>query len=553
MSDSNLSSPSSANKKHSYASILDYLESKDPFMRELIDLLQLESLFKSRSRVGVVFLNPVNTDWRAKAKSYIDTENTSELSDLAESLGACILHDNLKTISEFKQKHDDIPNSLGNILEIDLDASRGNTLKLKNSQTTIVLDPDFVDGSKLKNISVYRLVGDLPTIKSPPSQYKYLKSSSKKKKNQQEDEKNNLEMEMRNDCSLRYEIIREIESEYANYLKNNNKSVISPYIDALLSIYSYIKTTDENNIQEYIFNRILPIVSFSMLDIYLILEPFKTTKYYEQRLLPAFLIKEWDEWRKTHNFDAKRALDNLLDDLKTYNNGVEILMLLDLIDDKRTKILKLDLTNKIINSVYDLYNTLTAKNEISSAGNNKRLFNKYWHMIYSQHAYRKLAEDELRYYVFTRVRQLEDNLDYDRISYQKLLRDIQYVLSQDEPKKEKLLMLNDKLLSSGISSKAFVNDVKLFIKSVFFMFMPLSLIDSEQLPFEMTATKPSIKDEYVYNPLFMMITYLKTQLNTTMKKNFDHKQITEILNMIIANPDNLDPEIKQIIEKIKNK
>ena len=146
------------------------------------------------------------------------------------------------------------------------------------------------------------------------------------------------------------------------------------------------------------------------------------------------------------------------------------------------------------------------------------------------------------------------------MGYQQILREINNVLGQEEPyKKERLTLLNSYLLASSIAPKERMNDIRIFVKSVFFMYIPAIPKNEKDLPFDIVASNPTHKDEYVFNPLYHLVSLHKLRITIMMGSNttslsprtaLDHRQIVESLSSIAENPDSIkDPEIKASIEK----
>jgi len=539
-------------RKQRYDSILSYLESTDEFMYKVIDLLGLSRLFKARSKIGIVFLNPQSTEWREKVQSYIDAEDVDKLNDISESLASCVLYDNLRNFNDFKNHADDIPNANGRVLSLDLDKSRGSSLKII-SAGTIVADPNFIDGSKTQIYSVYKLNGDLPPCNTPETQNKYTKITNGRKKSDKEAELQQQKIkDMEQELIIRSDLVNEIVHNYWQNLRNAKKlgkpMTLSPYVESVLSLYYYIRNyADESEIKDILYARILPIISFTVLDVFLIFEPYKQSSDTTPFLLNGPLLRQWIEWRERSTYNINTAFDILLNDIKQNNETMRTQDLLEYIDDRRNNIASLPTSSRFIDEIYKMYDSVCASNTL----NKLPVFTNYWHNIYKNNPTRKMAEDELRFDVFFRCMSLENSYnDVPIIAYKSIINDISRVLSSNWSR-EKLNLLNKPALANDLTQKQRYKNINMFLHSMFFMYQVVGNTPEESFPFDISASPESQKEGKIYNPFSNLITNHRARINIHNIK-YDQRQIAELLNTIAENPDNVDPDIRSILDKIKN-
>ena len=155
-----------------YPRILDYLEAHHKEVYDLIDDLAMHSSLTPKRGGSITFLLP-DKKYILKIKKMILSETPEDATDM---MGSLILLDLFESPSDFSNKQDDIPNSLGK--KITIKNVSANKVDIDDGELTI--DPDFKPfnrqgSSKRGNIAVWHLVGEVNYAHAGKSAFKYQK------------------------------------------------------------------------------------------------------------------------------------------------------------------------------------------------------------------------------------------------------------------------------------------------------------------------------------------------------------------------------------------
>jgi hypothetical protein len=140
-------------KPKKFCRLTKYLEVIDKDLHQTLDDLCLFSLFRTRGTRGVTFLYPSDKVYR---KKIIDLAYSNTPEKAIDMIKALVIMDYLPNPLDFKNKKDDIPNSLRKKLEVD-DAD-STTVKLKGG-LKLVLATDFKPMRSDEQVCVYKLSG----------------------------------------------------------------------------------------------------------------------------------------------------------------------------------------------------------------------------------------------------------------------------------------------------------------------------------------------------------------------------------------------------------
>lgn len=136
-----------------FCRLTKYLENIDKNLYQTFDDLCLFSLFSTRGGRGVTFLYPSDASYRKKIINLAYSNTPEKAVDMLKSL---VIMDYLPKPVDFKNKKDDIPNSLRKKLEVD-DAD-AKEVKLKGG-LKLVLDTGFTPLRSDDPVVVYKLSG----------------------------------------------------------------------------------------------------------------------------------------------------------------------------------------------------------------------------------------------------------------------------------------------------------------------------------------------------------------------------------------------------------
>lgn len=560
----------------SYRSILDYLEDNDPEMYDFIHATANDTIFSSRGKVGITFLNPIDSKWREQIRDIIDSGDVDKIGELSEVLSAHVIEDVFKHPGEFKTRADDIPNALGQ--RIPIDTVKSNTVEVvikgggqRGTNLVARLDTNFVDGSKRENLCVYRLVGGVLSTNLEPATHKYVRkqldeiSDAKKRGEKPINARQHETFEA--DRALRLEICSEVEflyNKHRDLLNRRSSSVssIDPYIETVFSLINYVLTsTDPATIAEILVSRMLPLISFTVADFYLFIEPYRVVTSSNEYLVPSYIIKEWNAARPS--FDAKRVYDSIMslcaksvvDKVSSgavMGNRAALYGVIE--ENRRTLLTRVNNPRQFPTKILECYANLSTNNAISnnSARASLPVYGDFLAAAYRADPYRKALEDEMRYITYLRFEQLNAEHPYDKSNYH-LLKNIirEYLSGPSTTTKDRLKMLNIGLMTNSISPNERVSEIRTFINSTMFLFVPLTESDLAYFSNDVVMRPPPNKLDF-YNPLRLILRRLNLTVGKVREpiKNMTNNQTVELLNTLGDNMDNLDPEVRTALEKL---
>lgn len=478
-----------------YARILDYIEDVDPELSTAISNCCADFLFNPSGKPGITFLMPTRGgNFRKKLLklSLGDSEDRAKASDIISCL---VLPDCIASVDDFKGKYDDIPNSIGKTLEIDLMKSGGNYIILKTG-ATIRYDTRFRDGSKKGNLNVFIVDGEV-AVETPQAKFKYTNTSrtSRRRNNKKEEDAVNKKAEeeeknFRSAKKLRAKIAVETEALFKLNYKNGSRvageisleggkkdyryAIKNVYLERVLSLVNYVLDyCSEKIIQNVFFGKMLPLISYDNIDFYLFIEPANTNGKY---LIPTEIIERW--YKSSPSFSMSKVLKRLDKYIKEYNDKIskDFKKLTDAVDDVRDTILKtLQHRSKDISGViFKQYEALIKGNAIKGQDDYiENVFPEPLLRHYREFPYKKIMEDELRYI----THRMFDDLDKRSFNIDADLDEIiNKIIShtKDYSSKSSVRLLSPGSLEDWIQPQEKVNTILCFLNSSYFMHLPMS-------------------------------------------------------------------------------
>lgn len=455
------------------------MEDYDFELYSLIEKFCLEYLFNLKGKPGITFLLPPvsNKEYRKKLFSYAngDEDQKTIAEDMIKSL---IINDNIKTPEMFRAKSDDIPNMLGQIIQVDNKKTTFNTIRLEGGAK---LEPDktFALLCKKNNLNIFLLLkGEIP-LDAPPAKYKYVKSkTSSRKKPKETDQKDgktdlfSIEQKKTN-STIRRKIATEVENKYISdsVIHGRIRMVNNAYISAVLSLVNYIyKYCTQDIISGVLVSRIIPMISFENIDFYIIFEPF--TRDYNpdgsinlNYLVPYDIIFGWSRIKPP--FDHKKTID-LIDKLMSGKNPAIFsspLSVINAIEPFRQSIMTghgRESTTKI----NQVYNGVLSKNAVDDV---KDLFSPDFHRYFSENPGRKLLLDEIRYRSNLMFSMLGSSPMFDVGMYRDIIMEISDYFSSG-----KIKLLDPSTLKYSVDPSNKIREIRSFVNSIYFIYFPLS-------------------------------------------------------------------------------
>lgn len=160
-------------KPKKFCRLTKFLEVTDKDLHQTFDDLCLFSLFRSRGGRGITFLYPTDKSYR---KKIIDLAYSNTPEKAIDMIKALVLMDYLPSPTDFKNKKDDIPNSLKKKLEVE-DAD-SKSVKLKGG-LKLELNSSFIPLRSDDHVAVYKLSGKGElSLSGSPSTMKYTQGKT---------------------------------------------------------------------------------------------------------------------------------------------------------------------------------------------------------------------------------------------------------------------------------------------------------------------------------------------------------------------------------------
>jgi hypothetical protein len=260
-------------KPKKFCRLTKYLEVIDKDLHQTLDDLCLFSLFRTRGTRGVTFLYPTDKSYR---KKIIDLAYSNTPEKAIDMVKALVIMDYLPKPLDFKNKKDDIPNSLRKKLEVD-DAD-SSSVKLKGG-LKLVLATDFIPMHSDEQVCVYKLSGkgELSTSGTPSTmKYNQGKQGGYHGGTQTDDKKT---------------INSFVESQYKH---DNHGKMVYKFI--MGAVYAYINKDGTREVLKQVYKG---LCASARAEYYVIIEPFSdTNKYLENS---KEILKSIAEYTRNNN------------------------------------------------------------------------------------------------------------------------------------------------------------------------------------------------------------------------------------------------------------
>ena len=467
-------------RKKSYTKLLDYIETVDLELHQHIEELILEYLFQPKNNVGRTLLLPVDSKYKELLKKFVNSDDEEEIDKATQMISSLVIMDCLKTPADFMEKRDDIPNALGQRIEIDRIEGRSIILK---TGAILKIDDRFVDGSKNKKLAVWTMENGGVDINGPKASFKYVR----KKKNS--DQSPELTENDDADRYIRQNIANKVENAYTISMSYQNRAESRDvYLETVLNLVSYMLKNEY--CKEILIDKVIPMLSFDKTDFYLIFEPYKTVGPY---LISNRIIKDWYEnSNKNVNYGkVLTAIDEILSNPEKNQSSALIYAnaqgALNKINEKREYLLNMRCApQNIIPRIQKTYDELFREG----------IFPKPLLEYYNSPNH-KMVEDEFRFTIYQMFLQLESRPDFD---YRYFSRIIDFIRDYTDGPDLRPILFREMKIQHQLPPKEKIGEIKIFINSTAYFYIPLSQKTLENFPHDCIYRKPNPSNiSYLYN------------------------------------------------------
>jgi len=461
--------------------IIDYVDVVDHKLAEIIRGVCADgSLGSLKGKPGITFLMPTDKNFLKRLHDLAYSDNVDDVDKANELINNLIIRNIYKNAGEWLAHRDDIANSLFPSQSLELEGVSGETVTFK-SGAKATLDKGFKDGSPRKNLAVWKLTGEIPVTSDKVSPAKYIKLMRKKTGGYSP---SSVESQ-----SLRFRIMQQVESEYLAACKGNSASwwgtgsspsaVFNRYV---ASLADWMNT---NGYSDLVRDLIIPQLSFDVIDFYAIVEPHRASGNY---LLSDDIIRGWfgSKHSGVMTQDQIQKLLNTRSDAMVFSNRKCIIMCSKKLQAEFDACVNSNKMRQCAEQVGKYYDILDAENRIGDA---TKVYPAALADFYRENPGLKQTQDELRYVSVAMTHKIEQSCDcglFNELS--NLIGECLHASSKAD-RMANLKLLNGPALRFHVDPRDRVRDIKAFVCSAMFMYIPLT---EEEIREESSKKRPSI-------------------------------------------------------------
>ncbi len=439
--------------------IIDYLDAEHPNVASVVTSCCANySLGAAKGKAGVTFIMP-NDALLKKLNTLVMSSSPADLDKANDIVNAHVFRFALKTAADWMANKDNLPNALSISQHVELESADNSGIKFKNGAKA-VLDTDFIDGSRKRNLAVYKLVSgeiSVTTDKNAKPNAGQLDASKKGSGD------NTVSRSQR--CSAVAAIGAIYKAEAVR--KHAGINAITRAIYSLVSVMM-------NSDKDWFRDSVMPLVSKNHFTLFALVEPFRQ----DGHLVPDHLIAEWLTHGRNGDFTCSRSHIASVDAsmlalaqtgnaaIYTNNAGViaEINKIRGEVFSKRGK------PKSIITEIEKHYDILERTNTIGSISN---VYPSAFAAWLQSNIGLKISYDELAFCTYMSFDQIESRGDA-RSYNSDIMRVGSCLVAADSNARAKARLLLRKTLATAVSvDEATIERVLTFVCSTCFLGVPV--------------------------------------------------------------------------------
>jgi hypothetical protein len=483
-----------ATKIKTYCTIIDYIDAVDPELSNIIKLLCAASNLTSiKGKPGITFLMP-DSAYLAEIKELAYSDKTEKATQAADMINALIIRDVFRTPSDWKSK--EAVNSLFPYQVVEVASTSANEVVFKSGAKAVIddkfmkqsLSMDRSDNTKKPQnpgvLAVWKLTGKIPVTTDKPATKKNKKGAVTGGYNP-----GHLVTQ-----GLRFKIALNVENAFAMACASGNSNKKCAYTEYTLSLLNHIMNKRKDTALMY--DKVLPMLSWDKFDFYVLIEPHRNGGEY---LLDDGLIADW--WQTQAPFNAQTVCDQVCSLLKSgsgcaiYTDRVAVLNAIDKIRKEPIKIADSNKFRTLVDVVADRYDNFINTNSIGGVSN---VLPAGVIRFYQNEPGLKMVHDELRYLTFGAFQRLESQFDFG--AFHELCNLIGECLhANDVERNSNQKLLNRNVIKSLISPSDLIDEIKIFVCSTMFMYVPMTREEANNLKQNNSTTRPDPHNIVIFN------------------------------------------------------
>lgn len=528
-----------------YCSILDYLDAKHPEFAQIIHGLCIRGALTSlHGKNGITLLMPMDKDYVAEIEKLAYSSSIADAEKATNMVLALIVRDVFKTPAEWKSK--EAANALKASQVIAVGAVSGAEVSF-GSGAKATLDKGFV--GRKDNLAVWNLTGRIPVTTDKPASARPAggKPAAAKRVGGYipiEDQWQNERFKICKAVEMAYAVRR---NEHCKLVCRGQRSMddarwVDPFVEHSMSLLHFIANIKHD---KALFDKVLPLLGCDKMDFYFLIQPFATENF----LIPDEIINEWYAQHHSMSFVLSCMHVQINAALAEHtHSGDKTVVFGDRIGfvqgsmTIRSRIINNAeaAARKICEEIKSVYINLDNTNEI----NGTQFWPEATFEYYQKSKGLKMIHDELRYVMHGAFCQLETSRPFDSGRCNELFNIIgDYLIDTDGYLlHERAKLLNTKSIQYLIAPTEKVEDIKIFVLSTAFLYVPLN--DEECGALKGSPIRPDPSTPEFYN----MVKHVraKFQMHQAVWNAHGSAQLRTMLENIPQG--RLDPELVEILK-----
>lgn len=535
--------------------IEDYVRAKYPEFAALLDYCKLFNLTLPRpGREGITLLIPQD-------KKYIDEIRDLTFSTKAEDVGAsCDMLLALMIRKAILKASDWTSDDIGDMRyppqRVAAKVTASSVKIQAPKEVTVVQDPDFKVGFR-SNCAIWLIKeGRMnPSKENPiPLRRRERRPASKEGKGVS----GGYDLTKAHADAARFKIAIAAENEFVlQYMTREQGGSASTSSEAiqvcpfLAYVMSFARFMHDKHPREF-YECVLPLIRYRVTDFYILFEPHRAVAP-DQYLIPDVFINEWWDAYKYMRVvaqdiaDFRAFVDRALFDAQVqcpaavYNHTDDLIGEIDSV--RLTITPSLQNPAQVANIIYAAYDNLANTNKLGDIDN---VYPPMLAEYYRRHPRFKLAHDELSFVVEPIMIRIHKAFDIEQ--FRNVITMIGNVLHADSIQEIEaaLPLVNRKKieLMSLSQNDALINEIRTFVNSTMFMWVPLTTARIEKYPIENVTTRPTDGNEALYNTDFALKLHHERLYSQMAGRVIDMNKELALAALSTIKPEQLSDELR---------
>lgn len=493
-----------------FTTIEDYVRAKFPDFASLLDYCKLFNLTQPRNSsggAGVTLVIPTAKEYIDSIRDLAFSPDPEKVGRACDSLLALMMRKAMRTAADWTMG--DVSDMRFPSQQITAKASASSVELQFGSKTyaTLKQDPGFKVGFR-SNIAVWLLTdGRMRDQMDAEAPRKQRSGRSRGAPKMGEGVTGGYDLTKSHADSDRFKIAVLAENEFviqhmqgAAVAAAGGQACVCPFLTYMMS---FARFTHERHPEEF-YQCVLPLIRFRVTDFYSLFEPHRAVPP-DQYLINDSLISEWWTTFQYLRFvqddviKFRKWIDERLTEAQShvkcaiYTAPADLADAIDTIRGDLTPVLQS--ATKIPDAVYGAYTALATTNRVGSF---PEVFPPMLADYYRRHPLFKLMQDELAFVIEPLMIRVCKAFSPERFrEIVTIIGNAMHADSQSEIE-AKLPLVSRTKLTSGLANDGLIAEIRTFINSTMFFWIPVTSAIMANYPIESSTTRPEGAD-VIYN------------------------------------------------------